>query len=148
MKNIFLVFLLFPLCIIKTTAGDNADAILGKWMTLERNLVVDVFKSGGEYKARVVWFDDTDDRSQPMKTRRDIKNPQKALRTRKIIGMEIMQGLVYNAGDKEWQGGKIYDSRTGKIWNAKAWINKEGILKVRGYWHFPIFGQTMGMRRM
>lgn len=114
---------------------------------MENNLEVEVFKSGNEYKAVVVWFDDSDDKSQPMDLRCDLKNPDKALRTRKIIGMEIMHGLVFNAADEEWQGGTIYDSRTGKDWNVKAWINQEGILKVRGYWHFEIFGKTMGLKR-
>lgn len=116
-------------------------------MSLENNLEVEVFRSGNEYKAIVVWFDDSDDKSQPMNLRCDIKNLNETLRTRKIIGMEIMHGLVFNEDEEEWQDGRIYDSRTGKNWNVKAWINKEGNLKVRGYWHFEIFGKTMGLKR-
>jgi uncharacterized protein (DUF2147 family) len=117
-------------------------------MSADNNVEVEVFKTGNEYKAKVVWFDDSDDKSQPMGVRCDIKNPRETLRTRKIIGMEVMHGLVYNADDDEWQEGRIYDSSSGKDWNAKAWINKEGILKVRGYWHFSLFGQTMSFKRV
>lgn len=148
MKSIIIAFLLFPVCSFKNVPNFNANAIEGKWMSMENNLEVEVFKSGSEYKAIIVWFDDSDDKSQPMNQRRDIKNPNKALRTRKIIGMEIMHGLIFDSGDNEWQDGTIYDSRTGKNWNVKAWINKEGILKVRGYWHFEIFGKTRGLRRI
>ena len=148
MKNFLLAFLLFTICSFKNSVNNNADAITGKWMSAEDNLEVEVFKTGSEYKARVVWFDDSDDKSKPMNVRCDIKNPHETLRTRKIIGMEVMHGLVYNAGDDEWHDGRIYDSRSGKDWNAKAWINKEGILKVRGYWHFSIFGQTMSLKRV
>ncbi len=58
--------------------------------------------------------------------------------------MEIMHGLVFDADEEEWMDGTIYDSRTGKNWNVKAWINNEGILKVRGYWHFEILGKKGG----
>ncbi|MEO6546703.1 MAG: DUF2147 domain-containing protein [Ferruginibacter sp.] len=148
MKTIVLTILLFSICSFNAAVNINADAIVGKWMSLENNLEVEVFRSGREYKAKVVWFDDSDDKSQPMHLRRDTKNPNKALRSRKIIGMEIMHGLIFNAGDEEWQDGTIYDSRTGKNWNVKAWINKTGKLKVRGYWHFEIFGKTRSLKRV
>ncbi len=45
-------------------------------------------------------------------------------------------------------GGVIYDSSSGKEWDAKAWINNAGLLKVRGYWNFPIFGETMSFKRI
>jgi uncharacterized protein (DUF2147 family) len=147
MKFILLAFLLSPLCSFKMSVNNNADAIVGKWMSEEDNLEVEIFKSGNEYKARVIWFDDSDDKKQPMTERYDLKNPDKALQSRKIIGLEVMHGLVYSTEDDEWWDGRIYDSSTGKDWNAKAWINKAGVLKVRGYWHFSIFGQTMNFKR-
>ena len=117
-------------------------------MNTDKNLEVEVFKAGNEYNGRVLWFDDTDDKSSPMNERRDTKNPDKSLRSRKIIGLVVMTGLVYNNNDDEWQDGRIYDSSSGKDWNAKAWINDEGILKVRGYWHFSIFGQNISFKRI
>ena len=122
--------------------------ILGKWMSEEKNLEVEIFKDGNQYKSTVVWFDDSDDKNIPMALRYDTKNPDKNLRGRKVIGLEVMNGLVYNAEDDEWQSGRIYDASTGKDWNVKAWLNKDGILKVRGYWHFPIFGETMSFNKV
>ena len=49
-----------------------------------------------------------------------MKNPDKSLRTRKIICMEVMHGLVYNTGDEEWQDERIYDSSSDRDWNGKA----------------------------
>lgn len=122
--------------------------ILGKWMSEEKNLEVEIFKDGNQYKSTVVWFDDSDEKNIPMALRYDTKNPDKNLRGRKVIGLEVMNGLVYNAEDDEWQSGRIYDASTGKDWNVKAWLNKVGILKVRGYWHFPIFGETMSFNKV
>ena len=55
-------------------------------MSMEGNLKVEVYKKGNEYFSKVIWFDDTDDLSNPMATRMDTKNPDKTLRNRKIIG--------------------------------------------------------------
>jgi len=95
-----------------------------------------------------VWFDDTDDTTKPMMKRMDELNHDKALRSRKIIGMEVLHKLRYDKDDEEWKGGIIYDCSSGKEWDAKAWINKEGLLKVRGYWGLPIFGRNMTFKRV
>ena len=103
MKNILLIILLIPICSFKNAPIINSDKIVGEWMSTEdNNLKVEVYKTGNEYRAKIVWFDDSDDKSRPMAERCDTKNPDKTLRTRKIIGL---QGLVYNADDDEWQGG-------------------------------------------
>ncbi len=149
MKYFLFAILLFPLSSLKSKTTNNADAIIGKWMNAEdNNIEVEVYKVGNEYKAKVVWFDDTDDRSRPMATRCDTKNPDKTLRSRKIIGLEVMYGLVYNVDEDEWQDGRIYDASTGKDWNAKAWINKDGCLKVRGFWHLEFLGQNMCFKKV
>ncbi|MBS1495370.1 MAG: DUF2147 domain-containing protein [Bacteroidetes bacterium] len=137
-------FLLLTFIITQNIFAQNReDAITGKWMSSENNLEVEVYKVNTEFKARVIWFDDSDDKSKPMNERLDEKNSNKALRSRKIIGMEALRNLKYNTDDDEWQDGVIYDSSTGKEWNAKAWLTDKGLLKVRGYWHFSIFGQNM-----
>ena len=83
-----------------------------------------------------------------MNERRDTKNPDKTLRTQKIIGMEVMHGLMYNIKEDEWQDGRIYDASSGKDWNAKAWLTKDGCLKVRGFWHFEFLGQNMCFKKV
>lgn len=144
--------LFLPLLIITLAATaaiqHHSEDIIGRWMSAENNLEVEIFKTGNEYKARVVWFDDTDDKSSPMNVRCDKRNPIEALRTRKVIGMEVMHGLVYNEGKDEWEDGRIYDASSGKDWNAKAWIAKDGCLKVRGFWHFEFLGQNMCFKKL
>jgi uncharacterized protein (DUF2147 family) len=148
-KNIFLSLLLISICSFKNIASTNSEKIIGKWLASEdKNLVVEVYKSGNEFRAKIIWFDDSDDKSKPMAERCDTKNPDKKLRTRKIIGLQVMQGLVYNAGDDEWKGGQIYDASSGKQWNAKAWLTTDGCLKVRGYWHFEFMGQNICFKKV
>lgn len=144
MKYIILIVIMLSMTSFKKMDIGNGDRIIGKWVaSKERNLVVRVFRSGAEFKATIVWFDDSDDKSQPMNIRCDTKNPDKSLRTRKLIGLEVLSGLIYNDKDKEWQNGHIYDPSTGKTYCAKVWLTGDGCLEVRGFWHFEFLGQTM-----
>ena len=125
-----------------------ADAILGKWESSKKNVIVEVYKESNEYKARILWFDDTDDLSRPKETRRDIYNPDPALRNRKILGLTVLKDLTYNKKNGKWENGIIYDTRTGKEWNASASLVRKGLLKVRGYWHFEFIGRSMTFNRV
>ena len=148
MVKLFFISLLTITRVLNAISQNEPDAITGRWMSAENNLEVEIFKSGTRYDARVIWIDDSNDKSRPMNVRCDIMNPNEGLRSRKIIGLEVMYGLVYNAGQKEWMNGKIYDPESGKEWNAKAWLNKEGYLKVRGYWGFEFVGKCLLFKKV
>lgn len=141
MIKIFFLSIITLMLVIKAVAQNNSDDIMGRWMSTKNNLEVEIFKNADQYNARVVWIDDRNDRSRPMNVRCDRKNPNVELRNRKILGLKVLYGLVYNADYKEWMNGKIYDPENGKEWNAKAWLTKEGVLKVRGYWNFELAGK-------
>jgi uncharacterized protein (DUF2147 family) len=123
----------------------NCDQICGKWMSAENNLSVEVYKSGDEFKAKIVWF-----KEHPHTTMEewpDKNNPDPALRTRKVLGMDVLSDLKYNASSKSWEDGTIYDAQSGHEWSASAYIDNKGLLKVKGYWHFKIFGKTMTFKK-
>jgi uncharacterized protein (DUF2147 family) len=127
-------------------ADKGCDQICGKWLSSEKNLMVEVYKTGDQFKAKIVWFND--DPSKPMDEWRDTKNPNPALRTRRILGLNVLSDLKYDVRNNSWEDGMIYDAKNGKQWNASAYINKEGLLKVKGYWHFKIFGRTRTFKRV
>ena len=130
------------------SAQNNGDAIIGKWMTVQNNLKVEVYKQNNRFKAKILWFKDTDDKSRPMESRLDDKNPVKSLRSRKLLGMEVLTHLRYNAEDKEWQDGQIYVANNGKEFDSIAWITKGNLLKVKGYWLFKFLCQTLTFKRV
>ncbi len=110
MKSILELFLISAIS-FSTYSQGNPDAILGNWMNTEGNLKVEVYKQNNEFKAKIIWFDDTDDKSKPMNERMDEKNPDQALRSRKWIGMDVLRDLRYYPNDDEWEDGKIYDGK-------------------------------------
>ncbi|MDP4284386.1 MAG: DUF2147 domain-containing protein [Bacteroidota bacterium] len=148
MMKILFISLMAITGAFKAMPQNNPDAIIGRWMSSENNLEVEIFKTANEYNAKVIWIDDSDDKSRPMNVRCDKNNPDEKLRNRKIIGLEVMFGLTYNARQNEWYNGKIYDPDSGKEWNAKAWLTKDGILKVRGYWDFQFIGKDLMFRKI
>lgn len=117
-------------------------------MSTDENVTVLVFKERDQYNAKVIWFNDSDDKTKPMNTRTDQQNPDLTLRNRKIIGLEVLRNLKFNPGTNRWEKGIIYDARTGKEWNLSALLTKNDILEVKGFWHFEFMGQTMTFKRV
>jgi uncharacterized protein (DUF2147 family) len=129
-------------------AQNNGNAIVGKWMSTDNKVLVEIYKSSNDFRAKVLWFNDDDDKSQPFYARRDTKNPDISLRNRKISGMEVLHGLTFDPDEDRWEDGKIYDAKSGKTWSASVWITSENLLKVRGFWHFEFLGETMKFKRI
>ena len=109
---------------------------------------MNVYKENNIYKAKVLWFDDTDDKTKPMERRLDEKNHNKQLRNRKVLGLDVLRNLQYDPIHNEWTGGKIYDCSSGREWDANISLTKDGMLKVRGFWHLEIFGKTVYFKRI
>ncbi len=125
----------------------RADQVLGTWLATDHSVAVGVYKSGGAYKAKVLWFNPELGSGKPPHTRLDHRNPKPELRKRKIIGMEILEGLVYNAKNHIWENGKIYDASSGRFWDSSAQITENGLLKVRGFWKFSWMGKSLTFKR-
>jgi len=126
----------------------TCDKICGKWMATTKNLIVQVYKDGDDFKAKIVWFDDSDDKSRPLATRTDSENPDKNLRDQKVVGMNILDKLVYVPQSNSWENGVIYDAMHGRYWDSSAYVTTDGTLKVTGYWHFKFIGKTLTFTRL
>lgn len=144
LKNIFLL-LIFSF--INLSGQSHANDILGNWVATDRSVIVQVQLVNNQYRAKLLWFDERLGSGKPMNERRDVANPDPKLRGRKIVGMEILQGLIYDPQKQTWEHGKIYDGSTGRTWDSSASFTSDGLLKVRGYWKFKWIGKTMQFRR-
>jgi uncharacterized protein (DUF2147 family) len=122
------------------------ERICGKWESVHKTLRIKIFMQHNQFKAIITWFSDTE--GKPMSYWTDRRNPDPKLRSRKILGMSILSGLEYHPKTNSWENGRVYDSLHGRYWNASAYIDKKGLLRVRGYWHFKFIGRTMVFRRI
>src|SRR5471030_2258918 len=84
----------------------SEEQLCGKWETLEENLIIQVYRENNTFKAKIIWFKDGDPRL--MNNWTDRRNPDAALRSRKIIGLSVLRDLTYNADTNTWENGMIY----------------------------------------
>jgi len=143
----FMIMMLYSGVNYSTPIMAASNMVCGKWQLQDGKLIVQVYREGEEYKAKIVWFDDHDD-TKNLDYWKDDQNPDPALRSRKILGMNVLEKLTYNPTTNTWEDGMIYDAKHGKHWNSSASLTKAGLLKVKGYWHFKFMGKTLTFKRL
>ena len=124
-------------------AAARAETPVGLWETGESH--IEVYHCGDLLCGRIVALDDPLDLAG--KPRVDTNNPDPALRTRPIMGMDLIAGFSRKS-DRKWVGGTIYDPRDGKTYKCKMTLRKDGTLKVRGYVGVSLFGKTVVWNRI
>ena len=125
--------------------AQNSEDILGVWLNEEADAQIEVFKENDKYFGKIVWLKNAKHENGDWML--DIKNPDEELRSRRKLGMTIMQNLVWDNRDKEWNDGKIYDAREGDTYSLYAKTNGMDILNLRGYIGFSLFGKTTSWTR-
>jgi len=126
MKTFLLTFLTVVSIAITTSA--QGDEICGYWLTEKGDSQVQVFKaSNGKYYGKVAWMEKNKDTT-------DTKNPNVKLRTKKVLGLQILNNAVYNPKSKTWETGTIYDPESGNTYDCYLWFDKDrNLLKLKGY---------------
>ena len=123
MKKIIFSIILMLMPLAMTFAQD----VVGKWKLENGSAIVEVYKSGDVFNGKIVWLaNPTEADGTPAV---DDNNPDKALRSRKLIGLNMLNGLKANGG--EYTGGTIYDPANGKTYNCSMKVEGK-VLKVRG----------------
>jgi uncharacterized protein (DUF2147 family) len=119
--------ILCAIALIMPFATALAQDVIGKWKLADGTAIVEVYKSGDSFNGKIVWLQNpTDSDGTPAK---DDNNPDKNLRSRQIMGLNMLSGLK-KTGD-EYSGGKIYDPGNGKTYNCSMKVEGD-VLKVRG----------------
>jgi len=140
MKNIKLLIvaslLIFFSQSFAATNGHSPNDILGYYWSPEKDAKIQIYLKSQEYFGKFVWL---------AKPRKDIKNSDKALRNRDVLGLELLSGFSYDDGS--YSGGNIYDPESGKTYSCKMSLDGTK-LKVRGYIGFSLFGRTEYFERI
>jgi uncharacterized protein (DUF2147 family) len=128
-RNIFLLW--FPLFIGINNllfAQNKPDDIVGYYLNEDpfsgAISQIYIYNAGnGMYEGIVIWVNEED--------------------RKKYEGMVFMKGLTFNAKENEWQNATfIYPGKNGKF-KAFIRIEKDGKLRVRGYWGISMLGKTL-----
>jgi uncharacterized protein (DUF2147 family) len=139
MKSKFFItaVLILICCILK--AQNNAEAIIGNWLTGGKEpATIQIYKSGEKFYGKIIGLKNPTDNGKP---KLDNNNPDKLKRTSPIIGLILLTGFKFD-GDDEWKNGDIYDPESGKTYSSYLYLKDTNTLKVRGYVGISIFGRT------
>ena len=130
MKLTLFIFLLICVSAIDVRA-QLADDITGIWWNDIKTSKIKVEKRDGKYIGTIVYL--IPEKYINGVPEKDSKNPDLNLRNRSILNLQILNGLVYNPGDKEWAGGMIYDPKSGKTYDCFIWLEGKDILQLKGF---------------
>ena len=141
MKKYFLSFILLA----GVTGASLAQSVIGKWKLDDGSAIVEVYKQGDAFNGRIVWLEEpTNPDGTPTN---DANNPDPKLRSRQLIGLNMLSGLV-EKGKDEYGNGSIYDPGNGKTYNCSMKV-EGNTLKVRGSLDKRgILGRTMDWFRV
>ena len=125
-------------------AAAFAQDVVGKWKLDDGSAIVEVYKQGDAFNGKIVWLKDpTEPDGSPAV---DTNNPDAKLRSRKLIGLNMLSGLKKSGA--EYTGGSIYDPGNGKTYNCSMKVEGD-VLKVRGSLDKKgLLGRTMDWYRV
>lgn len=124
--------------VISLAKGFEADDLLGFWLSQEKTAVIKVQRDGDKFYGEIVWLQRVHDKE--VEKVLDTKNPDKSKRKNDLMGMRLLKGFHFKNGT--WQGGTIYDAKSGKTYDAKMTLKDKKTLSLRGYVGISLFGRT------
>jgi uncharacterized protein (DUF2147 family) len=111
--------------------AQEADAILGTWITQDEKAIVRIEKTKGGYAGKIL-------KIHPRgyingKAPKDEKNVNAHLRSRSMEGITTLTGITYNQKKETWEVSQLYDPERGKYFEAYISLKDSNTLKLRGH---------------
>jgi uncharacterized protein (DUF2147 family) len=114
-------------------APPQPSGIVGDWAE-PTGSIIRIASCGQDLCARLIFI------SPQAPTRFDVRNPDQALRSRPLCGLEIGRG--FHLSDPEHaDGGTLYDPKSGKTYRGSMTGNGDR-LELRGYIGIKVFGRS------
>jgi len=125
-------------------------AVTGVWKTDGGDSKLELFKCADKICGKIVWlkvpkYIDINDGPLGV-TKVDRKSPNPALRSRPILGLQVMKGLTARDGS-HWDKGVCYDPETGKSYKCKMHLTGPDRLEMRGYIGISLIGRNFTLTR-
>ncbi|AWA31189.1 DUF2147 domain-containing protein [Flavobacterium magnum] len=122
-----------------------AQSVTGKWKTIDDETgkalgVVEIYEKNGKVYGRVLEILNPKDRNKTC------ANCSGDDRDKPILGLTIIKGLKKDG--EEYNGGKILDPKSGKLYKCYINLENKDKLKVRGYIGISLFGRTQYWHRV
>jgi len=119
--------------------------IAGVWQAENGQMKIEIVEGAGGPAGRLLWGQRAVE-ADGKTFKRDVHNPDPALRSRSLEGITILQNLTWNARERRWEGGRLYDGTSGRTVSARL-TPVDGKLEMRAYMGSPMLGRTIAFRR-
>lgn len=146
--KLIIVSLLLSAFFAPNVSSQEADKVVGFWLTQYKDSQVKIFKAkDGKYYGNVKWLEEPN--GDDGKPRLDKENENEKLRNKPILGLQILKGFKYDKDDKEWVDGTIYDPKNGKTYKCFMWFDEgdTNTLHVKGFIGFSLLGREVEWTR-
>ena len=103
------------------------------WLSAHKDGKILIYKKDQKYYGKITWGEGY--------AIKDVKNQDPHLRSRDMIGLNILNDFVYGGKDT-WEDGTIYLPGAGKTYSCILTLKSMQSLKVRGYVGSTLFGKS------
>ncbi|MES3018599.1 MAG: DUF2147 domain-containing protein [Bacteroidota bacterium] len=135
-RSLLIIFLLIA---ASAAFAQNREALVGKWLTATGDAQIQIYPVSGKFSGKIVWLKKPNDSTGKPET--DDKNPDSNIAKRPILGLEMLKGFTYS-NEGIWEGGSIYDPKTGKTYSCKISMVDNNKIYVRGFVGISLLGRT------
>ena len=132
MKKLIISAILVLCTVMAFAQTNDADRILGTYLSENKTGKVEVTKQNGKYIGTLVWTS--------IAGAKDEKNPDASLKKRTLKGVVILKDMTYDNGI--WKNGTIYDPESGNTYKTTIKLKSDGNLTLRGYIGVPALGRN------
>ena len=137
LRRIIATLILFVLSRLGTIGLSENVSPLGLWEN--EDATFQIFESNGKLSARIVALKVP--KTPEGKEKTDIYNPDPAKRSTPIIGLVFMSEFARKS-DTRWDGGTIYDPKSGNTYSCFMELETPEKMKVRGFVGVSLIGRT------
>ena len=137
--------------VLPQARADDANASIppspiGVWATENGFSHVKIEDCGGKLCGSLIWLKEP--LNKEGKDKIDSQNPDLSQRSRKMLGLPLLNGFVSEGDGKVWSGGTIYNPDDGKTYSCKLTMQDPKTMEVRGYVGISILGKTQIWNRV
>ena len=138
------VAVMFVLLMFSSAFANQQDKIEGVWYNDVKTAKIQIYKGADQkFYGKIVWLKDPMENG---KARTDQENSNEQLRSRPLLGLQLLAGFVKDGNDK-YVNGTIYDPKNGKTYSCKI-TYKGNTLDIRGYIGISLLGRTTTWQRV
>jgi uncharacterized protein (DUF2147 family) len=145
LRRVWWVGLLLVSMALHVPSAIPATSVTEDVWLMDSKVAVQIFDCGDLLCGRVVWLVIPRDAQGVLN--HDWRNPDSALRPRRLCGLTVLWAL-HPKGPDSWEDGWFYNPFDGQTYRVLAKLTSADLIVARVYRGSPLFGKTKTLQRV